>query len=242
MSSAQQSPSGTVLVVDDDPHIRDVLRFALAKAGFDVVEAGDGAEALERFESVRPDALVLDVLMPGSDGIEVCRRLRARSDVPIVFLSSRDDEVDRIVGLELGGDDYVTKPFSPRELVARVRAVLRRSSAAGEAKGGAASDASPRVLEHGRLRLDADRHEVRWDGRLVELTATEHGVLRTLLGFPGKVYTRDEFIDAVWGHGYSVSYRTVDSHVRRVRQKIAEAGGQALETVHGVGYKLGACR
>ncbi len=241
MSNAQQSTSGTVLVVDDDPHIRDVLRFALEKAGFAVTEAADGAEALERFEHDSPDALVLDVLMPGPDGIEVCRRLRAGSNVPIVFLSSRDDEVDRIVGLELGGDDYVTKPFSPRELVARVRAVLRRAAAVRVGQGATAAEPQ-RVLRHGRLVLDTDRHEVRWHGRLVELTATEHGLLRALMGFPGKVYTRDELIDAVWGAGYAVSYRTVDSHLRHVRQKIKDAGGEALETVHGVGYKLGPCR
>jgi two-component system OmpR family response regulator len=231
------SPGRTILVVDDDPHIREVVRFALEKEGFAVVEAGGGAEALERFEREGPDLVVLDILMPDLDGTEVCRRLRASSTVPIVFLSSKDEEIDRILGLELGGDDYVTKPFSPRELVARVRAVLRRSAAAS----GEEPPEERGTLEHGRLRLDLDRFQATWDGREVVLTATEFRLLRTLLGYPGKVYSRGELMDGAYDEHTVVTDRTMDSHVRRVRRKFAEAGGDPIETVHGVGYRLGPC-
>jgi two-component system OmpR family response regulator len=229
--------SRTILVVDDDPHIREVVRFALEKEGFSVEEAPGGSEALERFGRGGVDLVVLDILMPDLDGTEVCRKMRASSTVPIVFLSSKDEEVDRILGLELGGDDYVTKPFSPRELVARVRAVLRRSAAA-------TGDAPPEeqgILEHGRLRLDLDRYQVTWDGKEVVLTATEFRLLRTLLGYPGKVYSRRELMDGAYDDYTVVTDRTMDSHVRRVRRKFAEAGGDLVETVHGVGYKLGPC-
>lgn len=223
-----------ILIVDDDPHIREVLRFALEKDGFGVCEAVNGAQALERHAAERPDLVVLDILMPEMDGTEVCRRLRRDHATPIVFLSSRDDEVDRILGLELGGDDYVTKPFSPRELVARVRAVLRRG--ASPAAGGETP-----VMVHGRLRLDAEAFKVWWTETEVVLTVTEFGILRTLLRRPGKVFSREELINAAYDFHNVVSDRTVDSHVRRLRAKLAAAGADAVETVHGVGYKLGNC-
>ena len=222
-----------ILIVDDDPHIREVLRFALAREGFTVDEAENGAQALERFEQAPPDLVVLDVLMPELDGTEVCRRLRQRHTTPIVFLTSRDDEVDRILGLELGGDDYVTKPFSVRELVARVRAILRR--------GRVPSGGGDQPLVHGRLRLDPERFQGWWDGRELVLTVTEFGILRTLLRRPGKVFSRDELMSAAYDFHNVVSDRTIDSHVRRLRAKLAAAGGDPIETVHGVGYKLGAC-
>ena len=229
----------TILIVDDDSHIREVVRFALAKAGFRTAEAGDGREALAAFDRVAPDLVVLDIIMPEMDGTDVCRELRARSRVPIVFLSSKDEEIDRVVGLELGGDDYVTKPFSPRELVARVRAVLRR---AGEPAAPAApAEGRPNVLVHGKLRLDLDRFQAFWQGTEVVLTVTEFGVLRTLLGYPGKVYSRSELMDRAYNEHTVVTERTIDSHVRRVRRKFADAGGDPIETVHGVGYKLGPC-
>ena len=233
----------TVLVVDDDPHIREVVRFALDKAGYAVVEAGDGNEALERFGEAEPDLVVLDILMPEMDGTDVCRALRARSTVPIVFLSSKDDEIDRIVGLELGGDDYVTKPFSPRELVARVRSVLRRSAitAAAWAEEPTSQDPQGAVLEHGQLKLDLDRFQAFWGSKEVVLTVTEFGILRTLLGFPGKVYSRGELMERAYPDPTVVADRTIDSHVRRVRRKFADAGGDPIETVHGVGYKLQPC-
>jgi two-component system OmpR family response regulator len=234
MSSKQ-----TILVVDDDAHIREVIRFALEKAGFRVVEAADGHAALERFEEASPALLVLDILMPELDGTEVCRRLRAQSRVPIVFLSSMDEEVDRIVGLELGGDDYVTKPFSPRELVARVRAVLRRTAPA-EA-GESAPEREARSVTHGKLKLDLDRYQAYWGEQELVLTVTEFGLLKTLLGYPGKVYTRDELMDGAYREDNIVTDRTIDSHVRRVRRKFAELGADPIETVHGVGYKIADC-
>ncbi|MFO1371461.1 MAG: response regulator transcription factor [Candidatus Competibacteraceae bacterium] len=226
----------TILVVDDDPHIREVLCFALKKNGFDPIEAENGEQALARFQEARPDLVVLDIVMPELDGTEVCKALRRISAVPIVFLSSRDDEVDRIIGLELGGDDYVTKPFSPRELVARVRAILRRSK---EPRDPAAQ--SGRFLEHGRLRLDLDRYIAYWQGQEVALTMTEFGILRTLLGHAGKVFNRDQLMDSSYAGYRVVSDRTIDSHVRRVRAKFKTLDADPIETLHGIGYRLGPC-
>jgi two-component system OmpR family response regulator len=229
-----QPPS--ILVVDDDPQIREVVRFALARDGYGVVEAGNGVEALAAVDRAVPALVVLDIVMPEMDGTEVCRALRARSRVPIIFLSSRDDEVDRIVGLELGGDDYVTKPFSPRELVSRVRAVLRRASGGppdrGEGQG---------RLRHGRLEIDLDRFQALWDGREVVLTVTEFGLVRAMMAYPGKVYSREELRVRAYPDETFVSGRTIDSHIRRVRQKFAAVGGSPVETVHGAGYKVGDC-
>jgi len=229
---------GSILIVDDDPQIREVVRFAIGREGFRVSEAGNGRDAIEAFGRERPDLVILDILMPEMDGTDVCREIRRNSTVPIIFLSSKDDEVDRILGLELGGDDYVTKPFSPRELVARVRAVLRRRvPSATPVK----LDDGARRIVHGRLSLDLDRYEATWDGREIVLTVTEFGLLRTLVGFPGKVYTRDELMDGGYAGDTVVSGRTIDSHVRRLRQKFAAAGGEPIETVHGLGYKVGPC-
>ncbi len=227
----------TILVVDDDPHIREVICFALQKAGFVTLEAENGVQALTRFQEAHPDLVVLDIVMPELDGTEVCKTLRRLSAVPIVFLSSRDDEVDRIIGLELGGDDYVTKPFSPRELAARVRAILRRGK--GEAPDPAA--ASQHRLEHGRLRLDLDRYTAWWQGQEVVLTLTEFGILRTLLSHPGNVFNRDQLMDGGYQDYRVVSDRTIDSHVRRVRAKFKAFGADPIETLHGIGYRLGPC-
>ena len=228
-----------VLVADDDPALRAIVRFALEKEGIRIVEAADGAAAVAAFETEHPDVLILDVMMPEMDGTEVCRRVRARSAAPILFLSSRGDEIDKIVGLELGGDDYVTKPFSPRELVARVKAALRRGHAAAEAPRPAAPARS--ILRHGRLELDVDRFRASWGGREVVLTRAEFGLIRALLGYPGKVYSREELMETGYGDGSVVSGRTIDSHIRRLRQKFLEAGGDPIATVHGVGYKVGPC-
>ena len=227
-----------VLVVDDDPHIREVVAFALKKAGFDTAYAEDGAQALEQVAALDPDLVVLDVLMPELDGTEVCRRIRAERATPIVFLSSRDDEIDRILGLELGGDDYVTKPFSPRELVARVRAVLRRAEAVAPPPPVREDALRARTMTHGELHLDLDRFLATWQGQVITFTVTEFGIVRTLMGFPGKVYTRDELSDGAYGGDNVVSDRTIDSHVRRVRQKMRAAGADPIETVHGLGYRL----
>ncbi|MCC6136128.1 MAG: response regulator [Candidatus Contendobacter sp.] len=227
----------TILVVDDDPHIREVISFALQKAGFATLEAENGAQALTRFQEAGPDLVVLDIVMPELDGTEVCKALRRISTVPIVFLSSRDDEVDRILGLELGGDDYVTKPFSPRELTARVRAILRRGK--GEAPD--AVPAGEQHIEHGRLRLNLDRYAAFWQDQEVVLTLTEFGILRTLLGHPGKVFNRDQLMDGSYQDYRVVSDRTIDSHVRRVRAKFKAVGADPIETLHGIGYRLGIC-
>jgi two-component system OmpR family response regulator len=226
-----------ILIVDDDPAIRDVVRFALTRAGFEAVEAADGPAALDAFAAAAPDLVVLDVLLPGLDGIEVCRELRRRSSVPILFLSSKEDEVDRVVGLELGGDDYIGKPFSPRELVARVRALLRRAAPARTP----APPAPQTLRRHGKLTLDLDFVRASWDGQEVQLTATEFGILRTLIGRPGKVYSRDDLMDGAYGVDKVVSDRTIDSHVRRLRAKFAAIGAAPVETLHGFGYKLAPC-
>jgi two-component system OmpR family response regulator len=222
-----------ILIVDDEPHIRDVLRFALSREGFAVVEAEDGAQGLALALAEAPDLIVLDIMMPELDGTEMCRRLRRDSRVPIIFLSSRDDEIDRILGLELGGDDYVAKPFSPRELVARVKAVLRR--------GVAPPVAATPALKHGQLQLDIESFRVFWAGAEVVLTVTEFALLRTLVERPGKVFSRDALMDGAYALDHYVSDRTVDSHIRRIRAKFQALGGAPVETVHGLGYKLSSC-
>ena len=229
-----------VLIVDDDPHIREVIRFALEKASFETVEAVHGREALELFEQHQPSLVVLDILMPEMDGTEVCRRLRSgelgKRRVPIIFLSSKNDEIDRVLGLELGGDDYITKPFSPRELVARVRAVLRRVAPDETSSSTEKSDGE--VLVHGALRLDVERFEAEWQGSVVPLTVTEFGLLRTLMGRPGKVFTRDELMQRAYKDHVVVSDRTINSHIKRLRRKLAKVGCEPIETVHGMGYRL----
>lgn len=220
-----------VLVVDDDPHIRSVLRFALERDGFAVAEAGDGAAALAAVADQAPDILLLDVTMPEIDGTEVCRRLRRTSDLPVIFLSSRDEEVDRILGLELGGDDYVTKPFSPREVVARVRAVLRRRAAP--------APQAP-VVARGELRLLPDSHQAFWGEAEITLTVTEFALLRCLAAHPGRVFTRDALMDVAYPDRRVVSDRTIDSHIRHIRAKFATLGAEPIGTVHGLGYRFSA--
>jgi two-component system OmpR family response regulator len=227
----------TILVVDDDPHIRQLLVFALGKAGLETVEAQDGDAALAAVERHAPDLVVLDINMPRMDGLEVCRRLRATSDTPVLFLSSRDDEIDRVIGIELGADDYVVKPFSPREVVARVQAVLRRTASRPPAVEQVAA-----AIRHGLLLLDSDGWRAEWDGRDVPLTATEFSLIRTLASHPAKIFSRDAIIDRLHGPGFALTDRTVDSHVRNLRAKFAREGGaDVIETRAGVGYRLGRC-
>jgi two-component system OmpR family response regulator len=225
----------TVLVADDDRHIREVVRFALEKAGHRVMEAADGAAALEQVRNRPVDLVVLDIIMPEDDGLEVCRKLRQERRLPILFLSSRDEEVDRVLGLELGADDYVTKPFSPRELVARVKAVLRRSGV-----GGGEPD-ELRPVRRGPLTLDPTRHRCTWDSADVPLTATEFALLHSLMVTPGRVYSRNELVDKAWGYGHHITDRTVDSHVRRMRRKFDRVHADPIETVYGVGYRVREC-
>ncbi len=221
-----------VLVVDDDKHIREVVRFALESAGHKVTECRDGSAAIASFDGHVPDAVVLDIIMPELDGLEVCRHMRRRSNVPILFLSSRDDEIDRVLGLELGADDYLTKPFSPRELVARIKALLRRA-----ASPPAEVDQEP-PLRRGDLFLDPQRHRCLWGEDEIVLTATEFALLRSLMTTPGRVYSRGELVDRAWGYDHAITERTVDSHIRRMRKKLADVKADPIETVYGVGYRL----
>lgn len=232
--------SRRILLADDDGHIREVVRFALSQAGYSVTEAADGRAAWERFAAGGFDLVVLDLVMPEFDGFEVCRRIRAASRVPVIFLSSRDEELDRVLGLELGADDYVTKPFSPRELVARVKAALRRYDEilallpSVRAEAAEAAD----VIVHAGIRIDVRRHECHVNDELVVLTVSEFGLVRALLDHPGRVLRRAELVEMAYGDGHFLSDRTVDSHIRRVRQKLAKAGVDPIETVYGVGYRL----
>jgi two-component system, OmpR family, response regulator len=225
-----------ILIVDDDPHIRQLLAFALGKAGWETIEAGDGEEGLALATARKPDLVILDINMPKMDGLEVCRRLRSEGDIPILFLSSRDDEIDRVLGIELGADDYVVKPFSPREVVARVTAILRRS--AGRASVGAEN----KMVSHGKLALDIEGWRATWDGAEVALTVTEFTLVKALAVAPARVFTRDMIIDQLHGPGFAITDRTIDSHIRNLRAKFASVGGPDLiETRAGVGYRLGAC-
>jgi two-component system OmpR family response regulator len=227
--------SHRILVVDDDPHIRDVICFALEKAGMKVAAAQDGADAMAQFERTPADLIVLDIGMPEMDGLEVCRQLRRKSEVPILFLSARSDEIDRVLGLELGGDDYVTKPFSPRELVVRVNTILKRAKGAPEPKSSADG-----VIARGDLRLDPERFEVSYGGVAVQLTALEFSILRMLASRPGVVFSRDRIMDTAYPGNVHVSDRTIDSHIRNIRGKFASAGcASIIDTVHGVGFRLG---
>ncbi len=221
-----------ILVADDEPHIREVICFALERAGMTVIPARNGSEALQAFRRGSVSLIILDIGMPELDGLEVCRQIRKTSEVPILFLSARDEEIDRVLGLEIGGDDYVTKPFSPRELVARVNAILRRGNGTAQAK--------PAVLSRGRVTLDADRHAIALEGAAVPLTALEFAILQAFLGRPDFVFSREQLMSAAYGDGTYVSERTIDSHIRNIRAKFAVAGCPGIvDTVHGVGFRLG---
>lgn len=246
-----------ILVIDDDPHLRTSVAFSMEKAGFVVVEAQDGQDGLAKFKEHAPDLIILDVMMPKLDGTETCREIRKLSGVPVIFLTSAGEEIDRIVGLEIGGDDYVTKPFSPRELVARVKAIFRRTESAGGAEGSFAPFASSRgtllgmtepdartpvesgtVLAAGRLRINLDECLVMLDGKEVALTAVELKLLSAFVRRPKKVFERDSIMTHAYGDNIVVSDRTIDSHIRKIRQKFAAYGVDPVETVHGIGYKL----
>ena len=220
----------TILVVDDEPRITQLVRDYLERAGFSVVTAHDGREALMRARTEHPDLVVLDLGLPQLDGLDVTRHLRRDADVPIIMLTARDDETDKLVGLELGADDYVTKPFSPRELVARVRAVLRRRDRLG------VDD----VLRAGDLLLDVPRMRLEVGGRLVELTATEFTLLAAMARQPGRVFTRAQLLDAIHGVAFESYERAIDAHVKNVRRKIEPAPHDPVYvlTVYGVGYRL----
>jgi len=233
--------SAAILVVDDDPHIRDVIAFALKKVEFDVIEAGDGAAALAALKAIEISLVILDIGLPEMDGFDVCREIRKQSEIPILFLSARDDEIDRVIGLEIGGDDYVTKPFSPRELAARVRVILKRWRKASVTPT-EEEMAEARPLAHGRISLDKARHSIAFKDEPVSLTATEFAILEAFLRYPEFVRDRNSLIEAAYDTNVHVSDRTVDSHIRHIRAKFASAGcASIIETVHGVGYRLGHC-
>ena len=218
----------TILVVDDERNIVELVRLYLEKDGFNVVAASDGEQALTQYERSDPDLVVLDVMLPKLDGFEVCRELRRRGDVPILMLTARSEDIDAIVGLELGADDYVTKPFNPRALVARVKAILRRTDAT--AKGG-------RPIQVGDLRIDPRRREASIGERRLELRAREFDLLAALARDPGVVLSRDALLEDVWGTDFPGETRTVDVHVAEVRKKLGDDGPQ-VETVRGIGYRL----
>ena len=223
----------TILVVDDEPTLRESLAEALDADGFRVVTAADGREALAQFREHRPELVVLDLMLPDIDGIEVCRRLRKATDMPILMLTARDEDVDKIIGLEVGADDYMTKPFNPRELVARVKSILRRVGPEGRERESA-------QLRHGDLTIDAGRREVRVGETEVQLAPKEFDLLWELLDHKGLVLTRDQLLERVWGYTFAGDTRTVDVHVRQLRRKLGDAS--PIVTVWGVGYKVSPAR
>ena len=220
-----------VLVVDDEESVRELIQLYLRKEGFEVIHARDGKEALRVNGEHHPDLIILDLMLPGLDGWEVCRQIRSTSKVPIIMLTARTEEVDRIVGLELGADDYVVKPFSPRELVARVKAILRRGTSAAE---------ESEVLSFPGLRIDRVQHRVEVDGEEVHLTPTEFRLLWCLAGRPARVFSRAELLDRIWGYDSESDARTVDVHIKRLRQKTKAGDSRtfSITTVWGLGYKF----
>ena len=223
----------TVLVVDDEPIVREVVVRYLAREGHRTLEAGDGNVAREVIESSDLDLVVLDLMLPGTDGLELCRWIRGRSELPVIMLTARGEEADRIVGLELGADDYVTKPFSPRELAARVRSVLRRTGSNG---------AAVEALEFGDVELERETRDARKAGTPIRLTAKEFDLLWFLASHPRRVFSRDQLMASVWGYTAAFDTGTVTVHVRRLREKIEDDPSQPryLETVWGIGYRLAA--
>ena len=223
--------SQTVLIVEDDEKIVHLLRLYLEREGFAVSSAADGAAGVEAVSRLRPDLVILDLMLPRLDGIEVCRKIRASSEVPVLMLTARVDEVDRLLGLSIGADDYVTKPFSPREVVARVRTILRRAT----------RQLPERVLRRGGLAMDLERHHVTVDGREVRLTSIEFRLLQALLESPERVFSRDALLNRIYAHQESaVVDRAIDVHVGKVREKLGDdpARPRFIATVRGVGYKL----
>ncbi|MDP9801114.1 two-component system response regulator RegX3 [Arcanobacterium wilhelmae] len=228
-----------ILVVDDEPTYRETLEFNLTRDGFDVLTAPSGPEAVVAFRNAHPDLILLDLMLPGMSGEEVFRKVRDESDVPVIMLTAKDSEIDRVVGLELGADDYVTKPYSYRELLARIRAILRRlEKSAGVAGGGASASAD--VLSAGGLELDVAAHEVRVNGEPVAMPLREFELLELLMENLNRVLTRTQIFDALWGVDYIGDPKTLDVHVKRIRSKIEEdpANPRQLVTVRGLGYKL----
>ena len=220
----------TILIVEDEKNIASLVKLYLENEGFKVQHITDGSLAIETVDRIHPSLVILDLMLPGMDGLEICRRLRAKGGVPIIMLTARDQEVDKVVGLEVGADDYVTKPFSPRELVSRVKAVLRRSTPTAE---------EPERLEIAEVSLNMDRREVTVSGSPIQLTAKEFDLLAFLMRNRGMVFSRDRLMERVWDYDWPVDSRTVDSHVKNLRKKLGPAG-DLISTIRGVGYKADA--
>ena len=220
-----------VLVVDDEAHILELARLYLTREGYQVEGVDDGAQAMARFVAMKPDLVVLDIMLPGVDGLTICREIRKVSQVPIIMLSARDEVTDKVVGLELGADDYLTKPFHPQELVARAKALVRRARHEPD---------QPKLVRAGLLEIDLERHEVRYGDKRVQLRPKEFDLLALLARHPGRVFQRSELLDLVWGYDFPGYTRTVDVHVQQVREKLAAAAilQPSIHTVWGVGYKL----
>jgi DNA-binding response OmpR family regulator len=220
-----------VLVVDDEDHILELARLYLSREGYQIETVSDGAEALARFGQVKPDLVVLDIMLPNVDGLTICREIRKQSQVPIIMLTARDEVTDKVVGLELGADDYLTKPFHPQELVARAKALVRRARLEPD---------QPKLVRAGRLEVDLERHEVRCGESKVQLRPKEFDLLALLARHPGRVFQRSELLDLVWGYDFPGYTRTVDVHVQQLREKLARGGvsDPSIQTVWGVGYKL----
>jgi DNA-binding response OmpR family regulator len=220
-----------VLVVDDEDHIVELARLYLTREGYEVEGVGDGSQALARFGQVKPDLVVLDIMLPGADGLAICKEIRRQSQVPIIMLTARDEVTDKVVGLEVGADDYLTKPFHPQELVARAKALLRRARIEPDA---------PKLIRAGKLEVDLERHEVRYGEAKVQLRPKEFDLLALLARHPGRVFQRSELLDLVWGYDFPGYTRTVDVHVQQLREKLAAAAitDPSVQTVWGVGYRL----
>ena len=223
--------SSKVLVVDDEVHIVELARLYLTREGYEVEGVGDGAQAMARFSQLKPDLVILDIMLPGSDGLTICKEIRKQSQVPIIMLTARDEVTDKVVGLEVGADDYLTKPFHPQELVARAKALLRRARLEPD---------QPKLIRAGRLEIDLERHEVRLGSARVQLRPKEFDLLALLARHPGRVFQRSELLDLVWGYDFPGYTRTVDVHVQQLREKLAGGGvsNPVIQTVWGVGYKL----
>jgi DNA-binding response OmpR family regulator len=223
--------SSKVLVVDDEAHIVELARLYLTREGYEVEGVGDGSQALARFSQLKPDLVVLDIMLPGTDGLTICKEIRKLSQVPIIMLTARDEVTDKVVGLELGADDYLTKPFHPQELVARAKALLRRARVEPD---------QPKLIRAGKLEVDLERHEIRHGQAKVQLRPKEFDLLALLARHPGRVFQRSELLDLVWGYDFPGYTRTVDVHVQQLREKLAHAQitDPSIQTVWGVGYRL----
>src|SRR3989454_3755301 len=220
-----------VLVVDDEAHIVELARLYLTREGYEVEGVGDGSQAMTRFGQLKPDLVILDIMLPGTDGLTICKEIRKLSQVPIIMLTARDEVTDKVVGLEVGADDYLTKPFHPQELVARAKALLRRARTEPD---------QPKLVRAGKLEIDIERHEVRFENERLQFRPKEFDLLALLARHPGRVFQRSELLDLVWGYDFPGYTRTVDVHVQQVREKLtsAKVTDPSIQTVWGVGYRL----